>query len=301
MAGITYMWLEYVMAVEQVPHRNRPINKFAVVFPFLVSTIALVITYVVAPHILLSDTLQAQPAFYAFLITVPCVNIAAVIIYTTRLARKVENPIEKRRHLYIGLFPLLVVVGGMLEILVLPNTPIFCFSSTLLMLALYIQSMEDQISIDPLTKLNNRGQLIRYISQKSNAYKEGHPTFVVMIDVNGFKRVNDTYGHAEGDRALTIVADSLKDVVRSRNAHIFLGRYGGDEFILIVHPQSADELDDLIHDVRETIVSKCEERNTPYVLSVGAGYDEMEDAQDTLQRCIQRADKKLYLDKAAAA
>ena len=297
MCGITYMWLEYAMAVEQAPHRNRPVNKFAVVFPFLVSTVVLIALYCLAPQLLLDEKLNVQPAYNIFLIAVPCVNIVAVIVYTVRRALVEENPIEKRKHLYIGFFPLMVVGGGILQVALLPNAPIFCFCCAILMLLLYIQSMENQISIDPLTKLNNRGQLIRHISQKSNGYRKDRLTYTVMLDINSFKKVNDTYGHAEGDRALIIVADALREIVRSRSTPIFLSRYGGDEFVLIVHPESEEELTALIAEIRSRIVARCGELETPYVLSVGAGYELLGDAPDSLQKCLQRADEKLYLDK----
>ena len=58
----------------------------------------------------------------------------------------------------------------------------------------------DQVSTDPLTKLNNRGQLVRYVSQESNLRIEGRQTYIIMMDINYFKKINDTYGHAEGDR-----------------------------------------------------------------------------------------------------
>jgi diguanylate cyclase (GGDEF)-like protein len=81
----------------------------------------------------------------------------------------------------------------------------------ILMLTFYIQSMEALISMDPPTKLNNRGQLFRYVSQETSLRMENRPTFVVMLDVNDFKAINDTYGHAEGDRALVIIANSLRE------------------------------------------------------------------------------------------
>jgi diguanylate cyclase (GGDEF) domain len=285
------------MAVEQAPHRNRKINRFAVMFPFLVSTIILILTYCFAPHVLLDDELEIQPAYNYFLVCVPSINIVAVLFYTFRKARQEENSIEKRKHLYIGLFPILVIAGGLLQMFVLPNTPIFCFCCTILMLMFYIQSMETQISLDPLTKLNNREQLHRYTSQKSNLHTEGRPTFVVMIDINDFKMINDTYGHAEGDRALVLIANMLKNIVKTHSIPIFLGRYGGDEFILIVHPAKKEDLDLLVQEIRDQITAECRICSTSYLLSVGVGYDELGSSPDTFQKCIQRADQKLYLDK----
>ena len=297
MAALTHAWLNYMMAVEQLPHRNRPINRLAVVSPFLVSTIALAVIYLFRPELLFSDALEPTPLFSVFLIAVPIIYILAVVFYTVRLTIHEENAVEKRRHLYIGLFPLLVVIGGLAQLVLLPNTPIFCFACTILMLIFYIQSMDRQISADPLTKLNNRGQLLRYVSQKANFHMEGRRTFVVMMDVNDFKKINDTYGHAEGDRALMLLADALRSVVRSRSMPVFLGRYGGDEFILIAHPADETEIETLVGEIRAQIQAKCAEAETPYLLSVGIGYDELLQGSDSFQKCQQRADHKLYLDK----
>ncbi len=297
MAAITYSWLNYVLAVEQAPHRNSRISRFAVVFPFLISTILLIITYFSSPELLITESNDTTGLFNVFLVGVPYIYILSVLFYTMKKAVSEENPLEKKKHLYIGLFPLIVIAGGLVEMVILPNTPIFCFACTILMLTFYIQSMETQISMDPLTHLNNRGQLFRYVSQLSASSHDDRLTFVIMIDVNDFKKINDTYGHAEGDRALIIIADSLRDVVRRHNIPIFLGRYGGDEFILIVNPASKDELEVLIQEIRRQIESRCKDGNTPYILSVGAGYDQLMGRQDSFQKCMQRADRNLYLNK----
>ena len=297
MCLITYTWLNYAMALEQVPHRNRKVNKFAVIFPFLVSSMILILTYLIKPHVLINDANELQPSFNYFLVTVPYINLAAVMFYTIKEAKSEENPIEKRRHIYVGFFPLMVIIGGLIQMIFCPNIPLFCFSATVLMLIFFIQSMETQISVDPLTGLNNRGQLLRYVSQKSNTHKEERLTYVIMIDVNDFKKINDTYGHAEGDKALTILADSLKRVVNNHNMPVFLGRYGGDEFILIVHPLEKDEVETFIKELRTEIENECKSHDTQYDISVGIGYDELMEDPDTFQKCMQRADKKLYLDK----
>lgn len=295
MAAVTYMWLRYVMAVEQAPNRDKKINKFAVLFPFIVVTVAYVVISIFFPHLLINENLEATPLYHVLQISVPDIYIMAVLVYTMSRAKTEINPQEKRRHLYIGLFPVSVVLCGLVEILLLPNTPVFCFSCTILMLIFYIQSMEQQISMDPLTRLNNRAQLLRYVSQEANT--RGRKTFVIMIDVNDFKGINDNYGHSEGDRALVLIADALKDVTKNHSMPSFLGRYGGDEFIIIAHPANEAELAPLIKEIREKIDQKNREANAPYTVSVGIGCDEFLGGQDTFQKCLQRADHKLYLDK----
>ena len=77
----------------------------------------------------------------------------------------------------------------------------------------------------------------------------------------------------------------------------FLGRYGGDEFILIVHMDSREHPDQLIRVIREQIRQECVNGGIPYLLFVSAGFDMLRGGQDTIQNCIQRADEKLYQDK----
>lgn len=298
MGGITYMWLRYAMAVEGTPRRDETRTKFAFFSPYLLSAAVLIILFVFTPDLLMDDELKIRPLYYLFLIVVPTVYISAALFYTMRRAKREESLIEKKKHLSVGLFPVSVVAGGLLQIFILPNTPIFCYCCTLLMLRFYLQAMDTQISLDPLTGLNNRGQLMRYVSQKANVFMEGRSTFVVMFDVNDFKQINDVYGHAEGDRALTIIADSMKKVTQSHNMPIFLGRYGGDEFILIAHPVQKNEIDPMIDEIRVQIDARCRAEGTPYDLSVGAGYDELTNEKDALQKCLERADRNLYLDKA---
>ena len=299
MAGIIYAWLRYVMAVEQVPGRDSKRARFVILLPFCIATVALIVTYLLEPRLLLDETTYTlQPLYSVFQISVPCVYIAVIVGYTMKRAIVAESPIERREHLTVGFFPLMVVAGGLLQILILPETPVFCFSCAILMIVFYINAMETQISTDPLTGLNNRGQLLHYALQKANLHREGRQTYVIMLDINDFKGINDTYGHAEGDRALLIIADSLRQAVRNRSMPVFLARYGGDEFILIAHPVEEGEIETLVREIRGQIAQACKASGAPYVLSTGAGYSRLSGAEDTFQACQQRADERLYLDKA---
>ncbi len=297
MVLITYTWLEYVLAVEQVEYRNDLKFRLTLSLPFIISMVIMVITYISNPGFLISDNLEVTENFNFFLVGAPYINLIAVMYYTIKRVMKEENRAEKSKHLLIGFFPLLVVAGGLFEMIFYPYEPIFCCTSTILMLVFFIQMIQRQVSVDPLTGLNNRGQLLRYVEQRSNIHKDNRLTYVIMIDINDFKVINDTYGHAEGDRALRILSDSLKKVVGNHNMPVFLGRYGGDEFIIIVHPQSRSEMEPFIGELRNELEDECRNNNTEFLLSIGIGYDELLEEPDTFQKCMQRADQKLYQDK----
>ena len=161
LAYITYSWLQYALAVQQAPRRNMPINRFAISFPLVVSSAALTMLFLVSPGRLIDDKGKLTILYFAFLVLVPVIYIAASIFYAVRRAGSEKNPTLRRQFYYVGLFPLVVVFGGLLQIVVLPDTPIFCYSCTILMLIFYIQSMEGQISVDALTGLNNKGLIMR--------------------------------------------------------------------------------------------------------------------------------------------
>ncbi len=297
MAAITYMWLRYVMAVEKTPNRERREFKFALLLPFIVSTVAYIATFFIAPNVLLDVDLKPQPASSVFLVAVPLLYIMAVVIYTARKALHEPNPTERKQHIYVGFFPLIIIVLGMFETVIAPTLPLYCYSSTILMLVFYIQAMEARISIDPLTGLNNRGQLAHYVSQNSNIYQDDRLTSVIMMDIDDFKSINDAHGHAEGDRALVIVANALKESAKHCSHPTFLGRYGGDEFVVIVHPLSEADIDPLLNDIRARIETGCKDQQTPYLIGISAGYDTLADGDDTYQNCMERADQKLYNNK----
>lgn len=299
MAIITYTWLRYVMSVEQVKNRDSRAVKIATISPFLIATVALIVIYISAPRKIIDAEFRPTTLYSIFQITVPCIYIAAVFGYTLKKGITEKNPLERRKHLFIGLFPLMVVTGGLIQVLILPDTPVFCFSCAILMLLFYIYAMETRISTDPLTGLNNKGQLLRYVSQDSNLHMDGCLTYVIMADINEFKQINDTYGHAEGDHALKIVAEALRDVVKQNTIPIFMARYGGDEFTLIVHPKPEYRMDLFIEEIREQIRKQCTAEGTPYQVSMGLGYDKLKDTDDSFQKCMERADANLYLDKEA--
>lgn len=91
----------------------------------------------------------------------------------------------------------------------------------------------ETISItDKLTQLNNRNRTDSFFSQTlKTALTEGQPLSILMVDVDHFKRINDTHGHLRGDEVLIAVADILKKEAQPQE---FIGRWGGEEFIVII-------------------------------------------------------------------
>ncbi len=212
--------------------------------------------------------------------------------------RKVDSWEEKKNYWLFGIIPIAVILCGLLQLIAL-HAPTFCFGCTIMLLWFYIQHMQTLISVDELTRLNNRGQINRYISQVRP--RENVTISVMMIDVDNFKHINDTFGHAEGDRALMLVSEGLKQTCGQIKAPIFIGRYGGDEFTLIIQDpgESNNYPAQVTKILRALLKDKEKQHQLPYPLDVSIGYDHLRDKNDTLKECLIRADNSLYKDKKA--
>ena len=233
--------------------------------------------------------------YFPLMIAVPSLYLIAGFIFSVAYALRSELREEKRRYLVIGSVPFGVMSFGMIQVVAL-NAPTFCFGCTIMWLWFYIQNTKALISVDDLTHLNNRGQINRYLEQIR--YSEDSRVIILMIDIDRFKGINDRYGHAEGDRALVIVSDALRQTCAKINASVFLGRYGGDEFTIIIqNPIDEDHTERLITLLRNNLAEKRQENSLPYELDVSIGYDEVTDGNDSVYACMNRADEKLYIDK----
>ena len=292
---ITYGWFMYMAASENMLIGTTRKQRTLFRLPVLISILGIVIAYFIAPKFWISEEGELNPLYYPLMVAVPIIYLLASFICSIINAKKADSPEEKRLFVLIGCYPLSVMVFGLIQLFAL-NAPLFCFGCTIMMLFFYIQAMQNQISVDPLTRLNNRGQLDRYIGQIR--YRENVPSFAVMIDIDRFKQINDTYGHAEGDRALVLVAEAMKQTAEQSKGSEFLARYGGDEFTMILQPPGGEEaVETLLALLRENIRKKREDNRLPYELQISFGYDVLQGGGDKMEDCLMRADEKLYLEK----
>ena len=108
---------------------------------------------------------------------------------------------------------------------------------------------------DALTGLPNRAYLNNYAEETlSKALKNQVNFGIEILDIDFFKSVNDTYGHMEGDRYLTAVADLLTRIT-GEYSNVFTARYGGDEFVLVYYDKSVDEIKKIMRQLKRSTVS----------------------------------------------
>ena len=297
MALITYNWFMYVLSVEKVGKKYTPRQKLILALPLIASAVISLSLYGLKPELMFNPDLSTTAMSTVMLVLVPIIYIIAILIYTVRKAYSAKTREERTTHVRIGTLPLAIVFGGLLQVIMLESVPIFCYCCSIVMIVFYIQSIESQVSADPLTGLNNRGQLQRYVQQNSTLFREGMKTYVAMIDVNDFKKINDEHGHAEGDNALVVISDSLRHAAGAAGFPVFISRYGGDEFVLIMHCSDKNGPEDMIRSIRRNLQEKSVQAGLPYRISVAYGYDELSPHGEEFSDCLRRADHNSYLDK----
>ncbi|MCR5459547.1 MAG: GGDEF domain-containing protein [Acetatifactor sp.] len=292
---MAFEWFMYMAVSEGMTFWKSKRNRIICRMPMTISILGIVIAYVIKPYYWISEAGELNDTYHLLQVAAPAVYLLVALGLSMRNASKAETREDKKIFRLIGIYPIAVLLFGILQILFL-NSPAFCFGVTVMLLFFYIQSMQARISVDALTRLNNRGQINRYVDQLK--YQDNVKIFVMLMDLDHFKQINDTYGHAEGDRALILAAEALKRTCERFRTPIFLGRYGGDEFTIILqNPEEKNHPEQLVDVIRENLAKKKEENQLPYALEASIGYEELRDEKDTMQECMMRADEKLYADK----
>lgn len=221
--------------------------------------------------------------------------LASVCAY--RESRKAQLLDQKKEYRFLCYIVLLPFIGGALQLLNFDFVFLWPFTAASLFLIL-IDLQKYQISVDALTSLNNRGTLERYLQQKLARRESGW--YLLMIDVDHFKLINDKYGHMEGDQALQTVAKALQNVFGPTNA--FISRYGGDEFMVISEFASDAETEVVVERFQKDLNGQVRERGFPYEIQTSAGYAQFTDEERTpLAKIIQLADRNMYMQKKAKA
>lgn len=162
-----------------------------------------------------------------------------------------------------------------------------------------IVAHDKAVSIDFLTGLNNRKELIRYLSRmfdKSSVLDNN--LHIIFIDIDDFKKINDTFGHNFGDKALLSLSKCMKKSAFDKDC--FLCRYAGDEFTVVIKEKTLNTVDSFI----KTLLDNLEEENKfgslPFKISLSVGVVGYSEQYKTLDEFIAAADEAMYLEKQKA-
>ncbi|MCR5488778.1 MAG: GGDEF domain-containing protein [Saccharofermentans sp.] len=296
---ITGSWFVYTELSQGEEYMKRFKTRMLVLIPAMISSLVMIVLFVFFPETVLSGTLTLTMTYYIVFLIVPVIYIIVSTVRTFIRAFKKENYAFRSPYIASAIYPAALAVIGVIQTLWV-KAPMFCFGCAVMMIYVYITSLNNQVSIDELTKLNNRSQLKKYVaSEAAKQTSDKNTRFVLMIDLNKFKQINDQYGHIEGDIALKRTADALKISCAESSLKTFIARYGGDEFIIIAKSENEEQVKDLCRVIKESLTRLNKEAGSPYELSASIGYACYSGAASGFYEALGKADKALYNEKAA--
>jgi diguanylate cyclase (GGDEF)-like protein len=167
---------------------------------------------------------------------------------------------------------------------------------------LELESMNGQLrtlsKTDFLTSLNNRGFWEEaLINEYKRIKRSGHHSTLLMCDIDHFKRVNDTFGHAAGDAVIQQVAVAVKKNLRSTDV---AGRYGGEEFAVLLLDTTVEQAMFFAERLRKNVEAMAVEYNQQVLrVTVSIGVAEYSENMGEYRDWLEAADKALYQSKAA--
>ncbi len=156
-----------------------------------------------------------------------------------------------------------------------------------------LQTVEEKNKTDELTKIFNRAEVNKRLEQ---LIQDNSDFALMYIDADHFKKVNDTYGHNNGDLVLSIIAKRMQKEIQGND---FVGRYGGEEFVLVMQGIKDEETakrraDDIRTAIEKSPIHFSDAEEIYQTVSIGATIFK---EGDTLEDVLGRADKLLYYAK----
>jgi diguanylate cyclase (GGDEF)-like protein len=191
-------------------------------------------------------------------------------------------------RLFMGNEPYMVLLGFFyIACIVLFGSYALSFNHTMIENIRYKINSKSLSLKDPLTRLHNRRGMELFVDKLiPRSHRSGKPFGLMIVDIDHFKKYNDTYGHSAGDDALVTVAKCL---VKETRGDDMVVRYGGEEFMIIVPETSVEQIKEIAERVSQRIRT-----DTDVTISTGIAIYSQQMAFETL---IEKADEALYSAK----
>lgn len=282
---IGYLWAKFIMVHMNIPFSDIRRNIYRTIG--LISIVLLVINIFYPLVFSVSDgRYQRGFAYIIFLIFAAFYILDSLYLYVKRVKK---NGSLKLFPVHIFLIP--VILGVVIQTFFVEIA--ITWTSIAISVAGIMTALKNEIIFtDCLTGLYNRVYLEflhKRACNKKDCWVSG-----IMIDLNGFKQINDNYGHAEGDLALCIVADLLR---KSFSEYGVVTRYAGDEFVIMLNTTDDQLIQKIIKSAKKNFVTENEKNDKLYQLSASMGYAITNLSNETIDDFMNRIDEQMYQDK----
>lgn len=288
---VCWQWLRYTdykLYQDQLRLKQR---QFIYALPMAVNTVFSVLSPFT--HLLFSLDAQnhyARGPWQFITVGMSLLYLGYSILLTVHYIYRNPHGQDQVIYRHLILFPVLMMAAAVVQIAFFGLSIIWATTS-MVFLSIYFHVQSRYIYCDSLTGLYNRRQFEEYMRMKIKAYRGKRCLFLLMLDLNDFKGINDRFGHAVGDQALVETAALLRRCCGAKKD--FLSRIGGDEFVIIGERQSEEEVAAFGQWVEEQARARTD---GPYRLSLSHGYSLYRGGESS-DEWFFRADEAMYAMK----
>lgn len=293
-----YYWYIISEALQRDKLIENAVLRRLLATPVLVSALLVITAYRTGLVFFVDENGRlVNGSFYVILVIVPFAYlIASSVKAFSRFANK-DRYVDRNIYFMIGVFPFAPIILGAMQAIYW-RVPFLCYGTVAAVYYVYLTTQDNLISIDPLTQTNNRNQLYKYLVQKMRQEEQGMSLFLIMVDIERLRDINEAYGHAEGDRALNRVARAIKDACQGSRSRMFVSRYGADEFVVVAEMAYRAEAAWLADQIKNEVKRATNVDRAPYDIHVNVGISQYDyQAPVSIQSFIARADSDLYQNK----
>lgn len=225
--SLGFVWLYYIDHKVYGEDYKSKKKKLYYAIPFFINIIICFITlfYPIYFHIDSSNRfVRNEPYSY-----IPFALAFFYVVCATIIIIKNKKTIHPKNFYPLLMYMVIPIICMIFQIIFYGLTLMYC-GFALSMVIIYANVQNDINTTDYLTGLGNRRHLEIYLKNETRFVNENISLYGIMIDIDHFKSINDTYGHSEGDHALEIIGNIL---IRGTRTTDFIARYAGDEFVVI--------------------------------------------------------------------
>lgn len=211
---------------------------------------------------------------------------------------------SKKKDVEIGSLPYIMILSYSIALSAyfnprIQNIPLYPTVFSFGFFLFYFHEIGNQMSLDPLTKLSNRREFGFTLKRQINLLKhnDSYNLYLVLIDANDFKQINDKFGHDIGDQTLVGIGEGIKKVLANcRENKTSTFRLGGDEFALILHAREDSQVRNIMEEINQSIQEITARESPDHKISISYGFCKYEPGTDRMD-FMKKTDVELYKNK----
>lgn len=288
-----YFWFRFIEDRLQYPFiLNKTADRLMIVPLLIICTLNLTSIFTGWMFYIDADGFYENTKMFYITTAVNYIYLLIPTVYSAYRASKAKSRQDRGEYCTYALYMAAPLMAGVFEGVFI-KVPLLALNIFMVILILFLMIQNRQVYNDALTGLNNRRRLNGYLDECISKTSDEHAVLLFIMDINRFKSINDIYGHLEGDRALKMFADVLKNI--ASHYYAFAARYGGDEFCMVMDAKGHAP-EEVENEVRRRL-QDIQENKMPYKFTVSIGYARCSSQDKSADIVIEEADRMLYDNK----